>query len=222
LRTSIQFTALDRPIRVLQVTSASAQEGKTTTIVNTAVAMARAGLEVVVVCCDLRRPRLHEFFGLPNDEGFSSVLLGRTPLSSALQQVPGQPRLSLLASGATPPNPSELLSSPRTFEVINSLKAGADMVLVDSPPVLPVTDSLVLSRHVDATVVVTTTRKDFRRTVELLNQVDATVLGVVLNGVKGGDGYGSYYGYDEPSASPSRERRARRGSRPAPARAPTR
>ncbi len=205
LRTGVQFTRLDRPMRTLQVTSANATEGKTTTLANLAVALARAGERVVVVCCDLRRPRVHEFFGLTNEVGFTSVLLGKKPLSGALQEVPGQPRLQLLASGPLPPNPSELLSSKRTVEVLTSLQGDTDIVLLDCPPVLPVTDALVLSGRVDATLLVAvagaTARAEVARTVELLRQVDAPLVGAVLNGVtdEGSYGYGYQYRRD-PSA----------------------
>jgi tyrosine-protein kinase len=194
VRTSIQFLALESRIRTLEVTSAGPREGKTTTIANLGVALARAGQRVVVVCGDLRRPRLHEFFGLDNSTGLTSVLLG-----VALQPAPNQARLSVLASGPLPPDPSELLSSHRTVEVLTSLQTEADIVLIDAPPVLPVTDALVLSGRVDATLVVclagATTRKDVTRTMELLNQVDAPVVGAVLNGVTGRAGYGHYDGY---------------------------
>ena len=199
LRTSIQFLGLDRPIRTLQITSPGAQEGKSTTLANLGVALARAGQRVIIVCCDLRRPRIHEFFGLDNAVGFTSVILGKVPLASALQTVPEQPRLSMLASGPLPPNPSELLSSRRTVEVLSSLQAEADIVLLDAPPVLPVTDALVLSGRVDATVLVlvadATTRKEAARALELLEQLDAPVIGMVLNGVALEDtyGYGDYY-----------------------------
>ena len=199
LRTSIQFLALDRPVRTLQVTSASAQEGKTTTLANLAVALARAGQRVILLDCDLRRPRIHEFFGLENETGFTSVLLGKVPLTATLQQVPDLARLSLLASGPLPPNPSELLSSNRTLEVLTALQSHADIVLVDSPPVLPVTDALVLSGRVDGTLLVAvaeaTSRKDVARAVELLEQVDAPLVGTILNGIKTTGRYGYDYGY---------------------------
>jgi succinoglycan biosynthesis transport protein ExoP len=200
LRTSVQFIGLERPVKLVQFTSPSSGEGKTTTLANLAVALAGAGQRVIVVCCDLRRPRLHEFFGLPNDAGFTSVLLGQVPLASALQGVPGQPRLALLASGPQPPNPSELLASPRAEELLGLLKSEADVVLIDSPPVLPVTDGLVLARMVDATILVATanltTRKEVHRTVELLHQVDAPLVGAVLNAAEPESvyGYGSRYG----------------------------
>ena len=206
LRTSLQFLALEQPMRTLQVTSSNAREGKTTTLANLAVAMARSGLRVVIVCCDLRRPRIHEFFGLTNDVGFTSVLLGKVPLTGALQEVPEQPRLQVLASGPLPPNPSELLSSKRTVEVLTSLQAESDLVLIDCPPILPVTDALVLSGRVDATLLVcvagATARKEAARSVELLRQVDAPLVGAVLNGVteEGSYGYGYQYYREEPPA----------------------
>jgi capsular exopolysaccharide synthesis family protein len=196
LRTSIQFLGLERQVRIIQVTSASAQEGKTTTLANLAVAFASSGLRTVAVCCDLRRPRLHEFFDMDNTLGFTSVLLGEVALSAALQPVPGQERLLLLASGPLPPNPAELLSSSRAADLLRNLAAQADVVLVDSPPVLPVTDSLVLSQRVDSTVLVssasTTTRKAAARAAEMLQQVNAPLIGAVLNGVTEESGYGGY------------------------------
>ncbi|MGI8683514.1 MAG: polysaccharide biosynthesis tyrosine autokinase [Acidimicrobiales bacterium] len=206
LRTSIQFMGLDRPLRTIQVTSPGAGDGKSNTTANLGVALARAGQRVAVVCCDLRRPRIHEFFGLSNAKGFTSVLLGEIPLSAAVQRVPGVDGLVLLASGPVPPNPSELLSGKRTVEVLTTLQAEADVVLIDCPPVLPVTDAAVLSSRVDATLVVATagrtTRKDLQRTCELLAQVEAPIIGIVLNGVKDEDSYGytSSYTYVERSS----------------------
>jgi capsular exopolysaccharide synthesis family protein len=196
LRTSIQFLGIERQTRIVQVTSASAQEGKTTTLSNLAVAFANSGLRTVVVCCDLRRPRVHQFFGLENAVGFTSVLLGNVPLARALQPVPGVDRLLVLASGPLPPNPAELLSSSRTADLLGNLAAQADIVLIDCPPVLPVTDSIVLSQRVDATVLVvsarSTTRKAAHRAAEMLHQVNAPVIGAVLNGVEEDSGYGGY------------------------------
>ena len=199
LRTAVQFATLDHPVRSLQVTSANAGEGKTTTIANLGVALAQTGQRVIICCCDLRRPRLHEFFGLKNDIGFTSVLLGDWPLSLALQPVDEMPNLSVLASGGLPPNPAELLSSVRAAELIAAMQGVADVVLIDSPPVLPVTDAAVLSARVDATLVVAsagfTTRREFARTMEILMQVDAPIIGTVLNGVDRRVSYGYRYGY---------------------------
>ncbi len=198
LRTSIQFLALDAPVVTIEITSPSPREGKTTTVANLGVAMARAGQRVVIVGCDLRRPIIHDFFGLDGSLGLTSVILGKAPLSSVLQGVPGQNRLTVLPSGPLPPNPAEILSSWRFAEVLTSLQQNADVVLVDAPPVLPVTDAMVLSGRVDATVLVAlagvTTRQEVTRAVELLTQVGAPIVGTVLNGVAETGEYG--YGYD--------------------------
>jgi polysaccharide biosynthesis transport protein len=210
LRTSVQFLGLDTPLQMIQVTSANAGEGKTTTLSNLAVVMARADQRVAVVCCDLRRPRVHAFLGLDNAVGLTSVLVGQTSLDDAIQSVPGEENLFLLASGPPPPNPSELLSSARAQSVFEELRERFDVVLVDTSPILPVTDGLIISRLVDATVVVASAKKAHRksthRAVEMLRQVDAPLVGAVLNGVEGEGlygyglyGYGGYGGYGDDS-----------------------
>ena len=232
LRTAVRFITLDRSVRVIQITSPNVSEGKSTTVANLAVALARAGERVVVVCCDLRRPRIHEFFDLPNKVGFTSVILGVTRLGDALQAVPGQDRLFLLASGELPPNPSELLSSERAGQVFAALQKEASVVLVDCPPVLPVTDAAVLSARVDATLVVatvgTTGKKEVERSLELLRQVKAPLLGMVLNGTTAESGYQyAYRGYalgptngvngngSGEEGKPSKPARSRKGRREA-------
>jgi capsular exopolysaccharide synthesis family protein len=161
------------------------------------LALARAGQRVVMIDCDLRRPRVHEFFGLPNEVGLTSVLLGEVSLSQAVHEVPEERYLMCLASGLLPPNPSELLASKRTVQVLTALQAESDIVLIDCPPVLPVTDAAVLSARVDATLLVATarvtTRRDFGRAMELLRQVEAPLVGAVLNGVTEEGAYGYAY-----------------------------
>lgn len=214
LRTSVQFVGLDRPLKTLQVTSPSASEGKTTTLANLAVALARAGQRVVVIDCDLRRPRIHDFFGARSYPGFTSVLLGDVSLSNAIQTVPGEDRLVLLPSGPIPPNPSELLGGRRTVELLTALQGESDIVLIDSPPVLPVTDAAVLAGRIDATLLVatagTTTQKALSRAVEVLRQVDAPLIGVVLNGVTDDEGYGYSYQYRYYRPEPTNGRRQSR------------
>lgn len=225
VRTSIQFLGLDRPVDVLQVTSPAQSEGKTTTLANLAVALADAGKRVAVVDCDLRRPRVHEFFGLPNDVGFTNVLVGDVPLSQAVQPVTDHKGLFVVSTGPLPPNPAELLSSKRAEDVLSALRATADIVLVDSPPVLPVTDAAVLSRLVDGVLVIaaagTTTRDNLRRAVDTLVQVDAPIVGAVLNSVRRRRGYDSYqyhyaYRYSYGGASSNGAKKAGR-SAPTPA-----
>lgn len=197
LRTSVQFLGLDRPLGTLLVTSPTKAEGKTTTLANLAVTFAHAGQRVILLDCDLRRPRVHEFFGLSNEVGFTSVLLGTDPLAEALQPVEAHPSLAVLASGPPPPDPSELLASQRTREVIEALKSRCDLVLIDSPPVLPVTDPLVLSGIADAALLVVstdqTTKRALHRAFELLTQINAPLMGTVLNEVGPERAYA--YGY---------------------------
>ncbi|MEI8001224.1 MAG: polysaccharide biosynthesis tyrosine autokinase [Actinomycetes bacterium] len=198
IRTSVEFLSLDQPIGSIQVTSALASEGKTTTLANLAVTFARAGQRVIILCCDLRRPRVHEFYGLSNRVGFTSVLLGDAPLGAAIQQADRELPIGLVASGPLPPNPAELLASRRAVEVIEDLDNRCDLLLIDSPPVLPVTDALVISGLVDAVLVVansgTSTKRGLRRTTELLRQVDAPLIGAILNGVQSKHEYGYVYG----------------------------
>ncbi len=202
LRTSITFLGLDRSLGVVQVTSPNPAEGKTTTLVNLAIAMANAGQRVIVIDCDLRRPRVHEFFGVDNETGFTSVLLGASPLSAALHDV--NPRIRVLTAGPRPTNPSELLGSNRAADVLASARAQADFVLVDCPPILPVTDAAVLSAKVDGTVLIakagSTSSKDVAHALDMLRRVKAPVMGVVLNGATGVGGYGYRYQYQYTAA----------------------
>ena len=204
LRTALQF-APDQGASTIEVTSPVAGDGKTTTLANLGVAFARAGHQVALVCCDLRRPSLHEFFGVTNDVGFTSVVLGKVPLTAALQEVSGQDRLYVLASGPLPPNPSELLASRRAREVLGSLRLEADIVLIDSPPVLGVSDALVVAGLADVTLLVCaagrTSAAEAAQALEALNQVEASVVGVVLNGDGSESDHGARYGYDSPNGA---------------------
>lgn len=200
LRTSVQFLGVEDELKSLAITSPGAREGKSTTLANLAVTLAKTGKQVIVVDCDLRRPRIHEFYGCSNNVGLTSVLLGDTPLAKAIQAVPEQARLRLLASGPLPPNPSEVLSMRRVANLVDALEAEADIVLIDCPPILPVTDALLVSRFVDAIVLVasarTTSKRQLIRAVEMLGQVDAPFVGSTLNVVSGEEeGYGYVYGH---------------------------
>ncbi len=189
VRTSVEFLSLDQPIGSLQVTSAQASEGKTTTLANLAVTFARVGQRVIVLCCDLRRPRIHHFFGLSNSVGFTSVLLGDARASEVIQPVRGDLPLGLVASGPLAPNPAELLASKRAVSVIEELDSQCDLLIIDSPPVLPVTDAQVISGLVDGVLLVgsagSSTKRAVRRAVELLHQVDAPLIGAILNNMQG-------------------------------------
>jgi capsular exopolysaccharide synthesis family protein len=182
LRTNIQLSSIDSPIRALLVTSASADEGKSTTLANLAVAFAQAGQRVVIVDSDLRRPSLHTIFGVANERGLTTMLLeDDAPAPLVETSVPG---LRLLASGPIPPNPSELLGSKRVEQAIERLRADADLLLFDAPPVLAVSDAAVLSRRVAAAMLIVsagrTKRDHASRARQQLERAGARLLGVVL------------------------------------------
>jgi capsular exopolysaccharide synthesis family protein len=182
LRTNIQLSSIDSPVRALLVTSASADEGKSTTLANLAVAFAQAGQRVVIVDSDLRRPSLHTIFGVANERGLISMLLeDDAPAPLVDTAVPG---LRLLPSGPIPPNPSELLGSKRVEQAIERLRADADLLLFDAPPVLAVSDAAVLSRRVDAALLIVsagrTKRDHASRAKQQLERAGARLLGVVL------------------------------------------
>lgn len=199
LRTSVQFLGIERDVQVLQITSAMPGEGKTTTATNLAVVLAQTGAHVVIIDADLRKPRIHQVFGLPAQIGLTDNLVG-DPIDLTLQGVEGGPEV--IVSGAIPPNPSEMLSSKRMTEVINELRKRFDYIVVDSAPTLPVSDAMALSRQVDGTLVVIQAGRvglpQVRQTIATLEQVNATILGLVLNkATEASDaGYGySGYGY---------------------------
>jgi capsular exopolysaccharide synthesis family protein len=220
LRTSLQFIRQDHDLKTLLVTSPAAAEGKTSTIANLGTVFAQAGERVVMLSCDLRRPRLGQFFGFDEQPGLTTVLRGEVSLTEALQQVKGQDNLWVLGAGKLPANPAELLAGPAALALFTALRAEFDLVLIDSPPVLPVTDATVLSKDSDGVLLVLaagqTRRADVRRATEKLAQVNATMMGTILNEVtrQTGDGYGNGYGYgygygaygygtEEPSLSPA-------------------
>lgn len=201
LRTSIDFASLSNPMRMICFTSSTAAEGKSTTVANIATALAWAGKSVVIVGGDLRRPRLHQFFGVSNDAGITSVLLGERELPDVLQKVDvPQGSLHVLATGPTPANPAEMLGSHEVSDMFVKLREHADYVLIDAPPVLPVADPLVISRYCDGIVFVAGAEKARKRHLdkafEVIERGTMTPLvGVVVNGADGELSYSSKYGY---------------------------
>jgi len=195
LRTNIQFSSLDKPLHTLLATSTAPDEGKSTTLANLAVTMAQAEQRVILVDCDLRRPILHTLFGLVNEAGLTSMILAQED-APPLQET-GVPGLSLLASGPLPPRPADILGSRRMEAVIARLRAEADIVLFDTPPVVAVTDAAVLATRVDGVLLVfqagKTSRERARRARDMLEKVKANIVGVVLNNAEVEQGYG-YYG----------------------------
>jgi len=200
LRTNIQFSSVDKPVRTLLVTSSSPGEGKSTTTANLAVVLAQTNQKVIVVDTDLRRPVLHRVFSVPNNTGLTTALLaGETWTIEEHLQPTEIENLKLLPSGPVPPNPSELLGSQRMGHLIQALANEADIVIFDSPPVLAVTDAAVMARQVDGVLIVT----DAGRTKEgalanatgELQKTGANVLGVALNRLDPRRGYNYYYYY---------------------------
>ncbi len=185
LRTNIEFSSLDDPIRTLVVTSAGQGEGKSTTLANLAIATAQAGKRVILADCDLRKPSLQDLFGTPSETGITSMVVDGQFLENPPLLDTDIPGLFLLPSGPLPPNPSELLASRRMEEIINALTGQADMVFFDTPPVVAVTDAAVLSTKVGGVLLVVsagkTKREHARRAIALLERVNARLIGTVLN-----------------------------------------
>ena len=186
LRTNLQFIARDGKVKVIAVTSPHAGEGKTTTVANVAATLAHTGKRVVAVSADLRKPRLHRYFGLGNGDGLSSVLSKQAELSDVVRRPEEIDSLRVLTSGWVPPNPAELLSSDEMEELLGLLRESADYVLVDTAPVLVVSDAMIVARRADAVILIgdsgSTTRASLTSAREQLEQVGANVVGAVLNG----------------------------------------
>jgi non-specific protein-tyrosine kinase len=187
LRMNLQFAALDRTLRSVLVTSPGANEGKSTTLANLAVTMAQVEQRVIAVDCDLRRPRLHQFFGLTNDVGLTTMVLKDHMLAEPPLQPTSVDGLKFLASGTLPSRPADLLGSKRIEEVIDRLSEEADILLFDAPPVLAAADASLLATKLDGILLVVSageTKRDHARlAVERLTKVNAQILGAVLNNV---------------------------------------
>jgi succinoglycan biosynthesis transport protein ExoP len=198
LRTNIQFSALDNPPRTLMITSSGPSEGKSTTLANLGIVMAQQGQRVILLDTDLRRPALHRLFQLPNSIGLSSALLQVQPDLDSLLQETRYENLQVLTTGPLPPNPAEMLGSERFRDLLQQLAGRADLVLLDSPPALAVTDAAILARQTDGVVLVveggTTRRQVAQNAKEALEKVGANILGVTLNRLQPRSS-GSYYYY---------------------------
>lgn len=199
LRTNIDFSAIDEKMQVIMVTSAGPGEGKSTTIGNLAVAYAQADRRVVLIDADLRKPTEHHTFQVTNRVGLSSILSQQSDVENALQQS-SIPNLYVIPSGPIPPNPAEMVASKRMSALIEDLRSRFDIILIDSPPLLAVTDAQLLSTRCDGVVMVMDqgkVKKEFALKAKAnLDKVGAKILGVVLNNVKRkkNDNYYYYYG----------------------------
>jgi polysaccharide biosynthesis transport protein len=206
LRTSLLLSNLGAPPKVIMVTSALPQEGKTTTSINTAVVLAQKGVRVLLIDADLRRPSIHKTLGMGPHSGLSNVLTGTTTLDHAITRSVILPNLFILTAGTPPPNPAELLASTNMRDVLAELSGQYDHIVIDTPPSLSVTDAVVLSPRADAVVLVIrsgqTTKQALRRSRDTLMQVNAKVVGVLLNAVDlSSPDYYYYYEYKGKYAS---------------------
>lgn len=187
IRTNILFSSIDGGIKSVLFTSEKPSAGKSTTAANVAAAFAQAGKKTILVDADLRRPTSHYTFGLSNQSGLTTSIVNDVTLEELIKATPIE-NLDLITSGPVPPNPSELLSSHKMSELLKVLRNIYDMVIVDSPPILAVTDAQILSKNVDATVIVTNVKNNNRdhliEAKQLLEKADANIIGVVLNNVK--------------------------------------
>jgi capsular exopolysaccharide synthesis family protein len=217
LRTSLLFSSAGKPPQSILITSSQPSEGKTTTAVNTAVTLAQADVDVIIIDCDLRRPRLHNYFGFENTKGLTNYLSGDRNTENLIKTCRELPRLKVITSGPIPPNPAELLSSNEMRNLLQFLRGRYKHIIIDSPPAISFTDAAILSTIVDGVVIVAMAGKSsmhlMRRFKQRLGTLGARIYGVVLNGLKSGsmeyEYYGSgYYDYyrsaaDEPPAEPN-------------------
>jgi capsular exopolysaccharide synthesis family protein len=202
IRTNLMFMSSDSRLRSLVITSGSPREGKTTIATNLAISVAQSGKRVLLVDTDMRRPRLHQALGVEARPGLTNILVGESTLTEVVQPtlVPG---LSLLVCGPVPPNPSELLHRERFQQLTREVAAAYDFVIYDSPPLGPVTDAAILGTQVDGVLVVVkalhTTTDSVRSIIRQLGDVQANMIGVVINGFDPRhsryDSGGGYYYY---------------------------
>jgi capsular exopolysaccharide synthesis family protein len=209
LRTSLLFSSAGRPPQSILVTSSQPSEGKTTTAVNTAITLAQADADVVIIDCDLRRPRLHSYFDLENSQGLTNYLSGERNTENLIKTCKTLPRLKVITSGPIPPNPAELLSSQEMKNLIQFLRGKYKHIIIDSPPAISFTDAAILSTIVDGVILVAMAGKSsihlMRRFKHRLGNIGARIYGVVLNGLKSGsaeyDYYSGYYDYYGPGGA---------------------
>lgn len=195
LRTNLSFYNLDKPLQTLVVTSSAVSEDNGESVANLAVTMAQSGRNTLLIDCDLRRPILHEFFGLSNDDGLTNMILNDAE-NPPLQQTSVE-NLSLLASGPKPPNPADMLGSKKVDQLIINMTEQFDFVLFNAPPVVAVTDATILGAKVDGVLLVITagkTRRDHaEKAKEMLEKAHVRVVGVALTNAPKDSSLGDYY-----------------------------
>jgi succinoglycan biosynthesis transport protein ExoP len=211
LRTAVRFLALENELQLVQITSSHPGEGKTTTATNLAFAASKAGQRVLLIDCDLRKPQVHNFLGLGNYKGLTNVLLGEAKMHEVAQELADSNGLLVITSGDVPPNPAELMAGDGIRRALVQIGKRFDLVVLDSPPVLAVSDPQILAEFVDGVILVvsgtSTDSRSVSRAVERLSQVDANTLGTVLNGADLSEAPAYEYGTAAPSgAEPTPDR----------------
>jgi len=200
LRTNIQFSSLDDDIKSLVVTSTGPSEGKSTVMANLAVTMAQSGKRVALIDCDFRKPTVHKKFGLSNSQGLTNVLAQDKKILECIIST-NVPNLYIITSGPTPPNPAELLGTKKMRSILNEISCMFDMVLIDAPPVLAVTDAQILSTLANGTIFVASYGQAEKyalvKAKESIEKVGGKVLGIVINKIpeQSKGYYGRYYYY---------------------------
>jgi len=184
LRTNLQYLNIDKEHKSIVVTSANKAEGKTTTLSNLAITMAQAGNKVLLVECDLRKPRIHKTFDVKNDLGITNIIVDNKQVEEVVNVIDKVPNLSVMQAGPIPPNPAEILESQAMKNLVEKLGKMYDIVLFDAPPVCSVTDAAILSRITDGVILVVssggTNIESTKLAKKLLDKVGANILGVVL------------------------------------------
>ncbi|WP_157683361.1 polysaccharide biosynthesis tyrosine autokinase [Microlunatus soli] len=211
LRTAIQFADVDNPMKIVAVTSSMSGEGKSGVSANLAMAFAEAGHRVLLMDADLRRPSIADYFGLEGSRGLTNALVGQVDIDDVIQGWGDRHRLSVLPAGAVPPNPSEILGSQRMAAMLDDFRSGYDVIVIDTPPLLPVTDAAIIAAKADGALVIArygkTKRQEFAGSTDALRAVDARIVGAVINRVptkKRGAAYDYYGAVSEtaPAAAP--------------------
>ncbi|MEG1003848.1 CpsD/CapB family tyrosine-protein kinase [Clostridium sp.] len=197
LRTSLEYSSIDKAIKTLVVTSSEAGEGKSTVAGNLAYVLSQGGKRVIIIDCDLRKPSLHRKFGISNGVGLTNCLVGKCKLSDAIINV--DERLDVLTSGENPPNPADVVNSRMMEELLELLKSTYDHIIIDTPPVRAVTDGQILAGKCDGTLLVIKAEKTKSDSIiqgyKELEKVKANVLGSVLNGASTNRREAYYYEY---------------------------
>lgn len=206
LRTNIQFSSIDKTVKTIVITSPGPGEGKSTISVNTAVTMAQSEKKVLLIDCDLRKPKIHTFFKLHNGQGLTNILVEDVKCKDIVHEIDLASGLYVLTAGPIPPNPAELLGSNKMKSFVEDMKNEYDYIILDSPPVGMLTDAAILSTIADGTILVCAVGhanvEATKGAKALLEKVNANILGVVLNKVPVKSGgyykyhYYSYYNYD--------------------------